>query len=129
MSSSSTYFNNSDDPILNPFYYAQDVDGYLEEQDKQFRSEQQQTSEKCIKQKKLAIKKLKRLDHLTSFAKKNVNKGRHIIKINILDVSEKNELIDTANVQYVVEENFDNILDEAKYLVEKIVKKIGQPNL
>lgn len=133
-----------------PFMYAQDVDGYFREHyskpivkelaDATTQTEGEQSSickklKKTGLKKKLSLNKCKKNTKLASqptlqnFIRKQVVKGRCLIKIEILDLDNKIEN-SIVSAQYVVEDNYTNeILDRANSLVGDIVKKLSVPDI
>lgn len=64
---------------------------------------------------------------LNSFIIKKIKKGRRVIKISISNLEVDNECQEVA-VQYIVEDNFDDMLNATEVLVDKIVKRLSNVN-
>lgn len=133
----------------NPFYGAQDLDAILErEEENRLKALREQknnetlennTSLKTIKKKnKLSLKKkLPKIDHVISPApdssfviRKNKAKGSHIIKIEILEIDSKeqeNSAKTNLSVQYIVSDNYDNMMDATEDLINRIIQKLSVP--
>lgn len=72
------------------------------------------------------------LDNSSYIIRKEPGKAHHLINISIHDMSDNasgrscNEHDSTrVSVQYLVRNNYDEIMDETEHLIEKIVKKIN----
>lgn len=121
-----------------PFFYSQDLDGYLRYQEKYLNPVQDVSSQKPKQDtqhnQKKKVTKRNQTDvlnpgstTLTSHVIKKVKKGRSVIKISITNLEEdasSSEQSDETIVQYVINEHYDEILDEAEHLVRKICKKL-----
>lgn len=118
------------DPVLNPFYYAQDQESwYAEVAEKACEeSRQQKIQEKKIKKKK----KSKPFKNTSFITRKEPGHIHRIIKIIVHDVEgrQMNEIDSdpdsaSVNIQYLVRSDIDDIMSETEYLVAKIVKKLS----
>lgn len=125
-------------PITNPFYYAQDVDGYVTK----MLNDEKEMKEKTLQQKQIKVTKKRKLPEsetstlnntprieprvYTSHVIKKYKKAKKIIKIVVenLDSGESSE--DEISVQYVVTGHYDDILEQTECLVGKIFKKITE---
>lgn len=122
----------SSDPVLNPFYYAQDRESWdLEVATKAYEESRQQATEKK-KLKKKKKKNCKSFKNTSFIMRKEPGHVRKIIKIIVYDVNGRQmEEIDSdpdsasVNVQYLVRNDFDEIMSETEFLVNKIVKKLS----
>lgn len=121
----------SSDPVLNPFYYAQDRESWYAEVASTAceESRQQEIKKKKMKKKKNESKVLKNRSFIMREEPGHI---RRIIKIIIHDVDgRKMEDIDSdpesasVNIQYLVRNDLDEIMNETDYLVSKIVKKLS----
>ncbi|KAI5633835.1 hypothetical protein NE865_13471 [Phthorimaea operculella] len=83
-----------------------------------------QESKKQIKQIERKRRK-KKSSELTSHIIKKVRKGRRIIKISISNLEDSADN-DEVMVQYIVNEQYDEILDSAENIVERIARKISR---
>lgn len=129
--------------INNPFYGAQNLDEYLEkEEQKRMKAVEQKHNEavennnnlKMIKKKNTSLKrKLPQLGTVISpdssfVIRKNKGNAHHIIKIEILEIDNEdlgNSAKTNISVQYVVSENYDNMMDATENLINKIIKKLS----
>lgn len=141
----------SEDPITNPFYYMPITN---EVSESQFNLQDQgkvagktETGNKLLakngkhkklrktssSKKSLHIKKSQE-NPLVSFIKKKVTRGHRLIKVDVYDVNaysclKKSAINDgTDNIlslQYVVEDDYDEIMNLTENLVEKIIKKLS----
>lgn len=137
-------YDDNDDPITNPFYYAQDVDGYAERQlaglpvsSKPSKNQEKNRGEKSEKVKRNASKRHKHSSSPSSteyIIRRNFGKrARSVIKINIYECKgseDEHDFSDSENaslsVQYVSENNnnYDEIMDATKRLIKKICEKM-----
>lgn len=119
-----------DDPFLK---CSQDVDAYFAYQNKVLnggRDVSLPENSKRAKEnsKKAENRKNKTINNtLNSYIIKKNKKGRRAIQINISNLEQDNESQEVA-VQYIVEDDFDEILSAAEGLVDKIAKKLGNVN-
>lgn len=126
----------SSDPVLNPFYYAQDQERWFDEVAAKAceESRQQEIEKKTLKKKKKKKKKICKSLRNTSFIMcKEPGHVQRIIKIIVHDVDGRHNMeeIDSdsdsasVNIQYLVRSDFDEIMSETECLVTKIVKKLS----
>lgn len=122
------------EPTTNPFYYAQDRQGWYDEVATKAREQnRRQKSEEKNKKKKIRSNSLKN----TSFImRKETGNVRHLIKIIIHNLDGCNiDEINTesgnaaVNVQYLVTSAYDDIMDETEHLVSKVVKKLSKSSI
>lgn len=126
-------------PITNPFYYAQDVDGYLDRLEEQRVREQQQTASKSkddqLSKPKKSKKRKSSTESLSTYIirRKYNQTTRHLVKINIYEIKDQeadNDFSDSDNpsvsVQYIVEDgnHFNDIRDATNSLIKKIGKTL-----
>lgn len=138
-----------EDATLDSFYttYAQDIDkdieAYFAEKSnikeivKDPSSSTQKVSKppqksKNHKKKKVSFKKTTccNMASTSSFViRKDQKKGHHVIKIEVYEINNQsnNNTSGSAsvNVQYVVKDNYDNIMDATNCLISRIVKKLS----
>ncbi|KAI5644542.1 hypothetical protein NE865_03431 [Phthorimaea operculella] len=108
--------------------YSQDLDAYLKYQDTYSSillptaiAGEQETNQTDRKK----TQKRKKSSELTSHIIKKVRKGRRIIKISISNLEDSADN-DEVMVQYIVNEQYDEILDSAENIVERIARKISR---
>lgn len=119
------------DPVINPFYYAQDKESWdMEIAAKAFEeSQQKKTKERRMKKKKNS----KSFNNSSFIIRKEPGHVRQLIKIIIHDLSGRHitDEIDTdpdsasVNLQYLVRSDYDDVMSETEHLVSKIVKKLS----
>lgn len=63
---------------------------------------------------------------LSSHVIRKVTKGKRLIKISISDIEQSNIGANCVTVQYVVQDDYDDLLNATEGLVEKIVKKLSE---
>lgn len=121
------------DPIMNPFYYAQDRESWDIEVAATAREESRQQMAEERRSKK---KKNKSFKNSSFIMRKEQGHVRHLIKVMVYDLDGRNmEEIDigldnaSVNVQYIVTSYYDDIMDETNHLVGKIVHKLSKPNV
>lgn len=135
------------DDVIKSFYFTQELAGNNIEQS-EFQENQQNkvkdTRERPIKVKnkkpkltsKITLSKLLDAPSTSYVIRKEPGKAHHLIKISICDLSDNNLIsrVDCSesgcacvNVQYLVKDNYDEIMNEAEYLVGKIVTKLSSP--
>lgn len=135
------------DDVFKSFYCTQELAGNNIEKS-EFQENQQDkvkdTREEPIKIKnkkpkltsKITLSKLLDAPSTSYVIRKEPGKAHHLIKISICDLSDNNLMsrVDRSdsdcacvNVQYLVKDNYDEIMDESEYLVGKIVKKLSSP--
>lgn len=105
-----------------PFYFAQDVDGYLEKVEKKRQAAIQKLAKN--KPKRTAIKDQTKKQ--SSFVIKNERrKGRYLINISIEALNDGD---DNRNVigQYLVCDPCDEVLDSTEYVLTKILRKLDE---
>lgn len=101
-----------------PFYYAQDVNGWLDKLE----------LNRTIKEKKFnknnRTKKCKCLKKSSSYILKNIPcKERYLIKIKVEALNEDDN--DQAVIaQYIMSDQYDSVMDAAQSVVKEIYKKI-----
>lgn len=124
-------FVGESDPIMNPFYHAQDRESWYAEVAAKLYEEHQQrkAKEQTLKKKKIKSKSFRNKSFII---RKEPKRSRHLIKIIIHDLDGRNmeEVIiepDSAsvNVQYLVTSDYDDIRNETDNLVGKITKKLS----
>lgn len=126
---------DSSDPVLNPFYYAQDQDRWFDEVAAKAceESRQQEIEKKTLKKKKKKTKICKSLKNTSFIMCKEPGHVQRIIKIIVHDVDGRHNMeeidsdLDSAsvNIQYLVRSDSDEIMSETECLVRKIVKKLS----
>lgn len=143
---------SEEDPITNPFYYMPITNEVSESQfnlqDQGKVARKTETGNKLLakngkhkkvrktssSKKSLNIKKKSQENPLVSFIKKKVTRGHRLIKVDVYDVNaysclKKSAINDgTDNIlslQYVVEDDYDEIMNLTENLVEKIIKKLS----
>lgn len=135
------FFSQFDEKI-NEAPYSQNIDEYLKYQDRMLnrttniepernlnartvRSKNTTNKTRSIKR-KIKVKNSKSKEtSLSSHVIKKVAKGKRIIKISISDV-DPNLAINTVTVQYIVENDYDDLLSATEHLIEKMVKKLSE---
>lgn len=118
--SSNTYLEINHPTINenNPFYYAQDVDGWLEK----IALKQPNKENKSKNMDKLKKDKCEKKS--TSFIKKsNTRGGRYLIKIDI-EAQNEHENDQAVSAQYVMTDQYDEVMDAAQSVVREIYRKM-----
>lgn len=113
---------------------SQDLDGYLQHQ--QECMNRLNNAQEVKKPSKISKKSLKKKSSrknkacssgLNSYIIKQNTKGLRLIKISISSLELDNESENVA-VQYVVDREYDDVLNSAEGLVDKIVKRLSNVN-
>lgn len=147
---SSITFEDDTNPITNPFYYAQNMDAVYELEYQKLQNQLQEEQLKNIeanKHEKEAVENKKKKSRLslkktickpastsscTSYVvRKESGKAHHLIKISIEDTGTLcgiNSDIKNVSVQYLVKDNYDDIMEDTERLISKVVKKISSCN-
>lgn len=130
-----------DTPITNPYYYVQNVDDYISKNyptlfhsqaDEKNPDVNKESGNEAAAKKKKVIRRFTRVTHTpanSSFVmKKSKQKGHRMIKIQIHDLSDKEDSDDnpTVSVQYIANQHYDEVLRLAESLVSKISKELGE---
>lgn len=105
-----------------PFYYVQDVDGWLEKVEKR----RQEVVRKIVKNKpkKTIIKD--QTKKCSSFViKNNYRKGQYLIKIDIEAVND-GDSSRNVSAQYLVCDPCDEVLDSTEYALTRILRKLDE---
>lgn len=146
MDNSPIFDENDVNPITNPYFYAQDpLAGFPEIlQENPFASSHLKAGEtipnlssvkRTTKNKRKSsttfrsTSPLIEQSNLNYIIRKESEKGRKLIKIDMFDFTSENSdknSMHKISVQYVVKGNYDEIEDTAKSLINKIVKKINE---
>ncbi|KAJ8737824.1 hypothetical protein PYW08_000419 [Mythimna loreyi] len=120
------------DPVLNPFYYAQDGESWYAQVAANACNESHQQKLEEQKQKKKKKTKSKPFKNTSFIIRKEPGHVRQLIKIIIHDLDDRHiDEIDTepdsasVNIQYLVKSDYDDIMSETELLVSKIVKKLS----
>lgn len=110
------------------FYHSQDMDSFFCYQGDNVNKSQnmpQKSESNTLKRQYTGIvnSSLPSSSSSSSYVIKKVRKGKRILKINIenLEESQSDEIV----VHYIVNEYFDEILEEAELLIQKICKRIS----
>lgn len=140
-----------DNPITNPFYYAQNMDAVYETEIQRLQKEMEEeqsrknleasTSTKEIaenkKKSKLSLKRTILKPETSTCAagtsyviRKETKKAHHIIKISIeeitgTDLCQTNINNTNISAQYLVKDSYDEILNDTEKLIGKIVKNLS----
>ncbi|XP_047988059.1 uncharacterized protein LOC125238456 [Leguminivora glycinivorella] len=113
-----------------PLNYSQDMDAYLKYQDLLLNPslEIPLSGTPAKSQKKIAKKGKRKIKEmgLNSHVIRKVTKGKRLIKISISDLEQSNIESNGVTVQYVVQDDYDELLNATEGLVEKIVKKLSE---
>lgn len=124
------YSQPNDEKFNDPALFSQDIDEYLQYQERLLNNSstsQQPRKDSNIKtaKKKIIKRKLsKHADILNSHFIRNVTRGKYKININISNLSERN-VSDDISIQYVVEDYNDELLYSTKELIERVIKKLS----
>lgn len=122
-------YNNTSPPFHDvgpddPFYFVQDVDGFLEKVDKKRQAATANLAPAKNKAKKTATKD--QTKKLSSYVIKNdIRKGRYLIKINIeaLNDGDPNR---NVSAQYLVCDPCDEVLDSTEYVLTRILRRLDE---
>jgi hypothetical protein len=114
---------------------SQDFGGYLEYQQQCMNSlnnvqevkKPSEISKKSLKKKTCSGKNKACGSGLNSYIIKQSKKGVRLIKISISNLEADNESEEVA-VQYIVESEYDDVLNSTEGLVDKIVKRLSNAN-
>lgn len=103
------------------------MDVYLKYQDALLNPSQEIPLSQSKKEKNASKKGKKKTQEmgLNSHVIRKVTKGKRLIKICISDIEESKLESNGVTVQYVVQDDFDELLNATEGLVEKIVKKLS----
>jgi hypothetical protein len=129
-------FKDDHEPTVSNFYSqaafddllpcSQDANAYLKYQNEYLNPNQDISLQNASKRTKKTrnVKHKTRDNGLNSYIIKKIKKGRRIIKISISNLELGNGSKE-IEVQYVVEDEFDEMLNSTEELVNKIVKKLS----
>lgn len=127
--------DNPFDPIRYPFNFAQDNESYYAELAQATCLEHQQPDKQTSSSKKRKLSKRKTITQSTSSSyviRRQHEKGRRLIKICVYDLNSNGDTMDidesepNISVQYIVKDNYDNVMDSTETLINRIVTKIGE---
>lgn len=128
-------------PPTDPFYYAQDVDGFLRELEEErlrdlppnkspCKDELQSKSKKTVKKRKCQ----------TSFSstyiiqRGSIKRGRRLIKINVFELNDSgendvNNATASISAQYVTDAIYDDVIDATNSIIRKIGEKMYETSV
>lgn len=112
--------------IADNFFHSQDMDSFVCYQENNVNKSQnmsQKSGHNTLKRQYVDIFNSSSPSSSSSYVIKKVRKGKRILKINIENVEESQS--DEIVVQYIVNEYFDEILEETELLIQKICKRIS----
>lgn len=108
----------------NPFYFAQDVEGWLEKVEKKRQATTAIQKLSKDKPKKTSVKDIKK--ERSSYVIKNDNRqGRYLIKISIEALNDGDANRNVSG-QYLVCDPCDEVLDSTEYVLTRILRKLDE---